>query len=679
MDRGRTDARGARRAARRLRPRRGRARRARAGRGVPRPRPRSAGTRSTSYRETAALLHRRPRGAARGSLAPHRGRARDEPPGRASRSVVADRRPPLDGPAVAAGSQARVAAAIAAAARRGGDHRVRGERSRSSQQEDRLDAARRRASTPSGGTRGAQRNAAMADPQRTRVDLHADEAGSTRAKVVTCRTARGSSGRRHARLVPGRMYQLWALVGDRRSRRWISAGRARARSRRRRVPRPGPIVGFMVTEEVEPGVECRRTPTAVLEGHSKLTPLRGRSRLRAGPWSRWPFGVYVHIPFCASRCDYCDFATWTDRAHLDRRLRRRVRRSTSSGAPRRRAPAATSVFFGGGTPSLLDGAAARRDPRRDPAGRRRRGHRRVQPRLGRRREARALPSGRRQSAVVRRAVDAPARAGVARPHPRSRERAAGGRAARATRASTRVNLDLIYGTPGESADDWRATLDAALALEPPHVSAYALTVEPARRSDGGRGGGSRGPDDDDQATKYESPTTASARRARLVRGLELGAPGRGVPPQPPLLGQGEYAGIGCAAHGHDRTGRRWWNVRTPERYIERVEAGDDPEAGPRTGSTRGPRVATQARAEREAPRSGLRTRDEAVRIELEAPRRASVGVRRWPSSARSRLLATEVDEPRLLTRRGPPAGQRGHRRALAGALEQPGAPAVGTR
>src|SRR5947208_14598528 len=65
------------------------------------------------------------------------------------------------------------------------------------------------------------------------------------------------------------------------------------------------------------------------------------------------FGVYVHIPFCASRCDYCDFATWTDRAHLvdayvDACVRDVTARTREGGLP-----AATSVFFGGGTPSLL--------------------------------------------------------------------------------------------------------------------------------------------------------------------------------------------------------------------------------------------------------------------------------------------------------------------------------------
>src|ERR1700733_6021906 len=66
-----------------------------------------------------------------------------------------------------------------------------------------------------------------------------------------------------------------------------------------------------------------------------------------------PFGVYVHIPFCASRCDYCDFATWTDRGHLvDAYVNACV-----TDVARRRAeghPPATSVFFGGGTPSLLE-------------------------------------------------------------------------------------------------------------------------------------------------------------------------------------------------------------------------------------------------------------------------------------------------------------------------------------
>ena len=105
---------------------------------------------------------------------------------------------------------------------------------------------------------------------------------------------------------------------------------------------------------------------------------------------------------------------------------------------------------------------------------------------------------------------------------------------------TRINLDLIYGSPGESVDDWRATLDAALALEPAHVSAYALTVEPGTPLGRAVAAGERpGPDDDDQATKYElADDRLGAAGPPVVRDLELGAAGRGVPPQPPLLGPG---------------------------------------------------------------------------------------------------------------------------------------------
>ena len=96
------------------------------------------------------------------------------------------------------------------------------------------------------------------------------------------------------------------------------------------------------------------------------------------------FGVYVHIPFCATRCDYCDFATWTDRAHL---IDDYVDACVRDIERQRACPPPTSVFFGGGTPSLLDAAQLTAHPRRDPARRRRRGHGRVQPRLGRRRRS----------------------------------------------------------------------------------------------------------------------------------------------------------------------------------------------------------------------------------------------------------------------------------------------------
>jgi oxygen-independent coproporphyrinogen-3 oxidase len=140
---------------------------------------------------------------------------------------------------------------------------------------------------------------------------------------------------------------------------------------------------------------------------------------------------------------------------------------------------------------------------------------------------------------------------------------------------TSFNLDLIYGGAGESLDDWRRTLDAVVALEPPHVSAYALTVEPGTPL---AADPARHPDDDDQADKY-----VLADRVLGAAGLanyeisNWAASGHECRHNLLYWAQGNYRGIGCAAHSH-HDGRRWWNVRTPERYIAAVTAGTSPVA-----------------------------------------------------------------------------------------------------
>ncbi len=144
----------------------------------------------------------------------------------------------------------------------------------------------------------------------------------------------------------------------------------------------------------------------------------------------------------------------------------------------------------------------------------------------------------------------------------------------------RINLDLIYGTPGESLDDWRATLEGALALDVAHVSAYALddragdAARPPRRR--GRGRSRRRP-----AGRCVPPRRRAAHRGRVSSGTRCRTgrrPGEECRHNLLYWGEGEYLGIGCAAHGHTR-GRRWWNVRTPERYIAAVHAGVSAEAG----------------------------------------------------------------------------------------------------
>jgi oxygen-independent coproporphyrinogen-3 oxidase len=161
------------------------------------------------------------------------------------------------------------------------------------------------------------------------------------------------------------------------------------------------------------------------------------------------------------------------------------------------------------------------------------------------------------------------------------------RAVDAARAAgiERVNLDLIYGTPGESVADWMATLDEALALEPTHVSAYALTVEPGTPLGRAVAAGTRlAPDDDDQAVKYElADDRLGAAGFEWYEISNWAPPGDECRHNVLYWTQGEYAGVGCAAHGHDvladGSARRWWNVRTPDRFIAAVAAGESTEAG----------------------------------------------------------------------------------------------------
>ena len=290
-----------------------------------------------------------------------------------------------------------------------------------------------------------------------------------------------------------------------------------------------------------------------------------------------PFGVYVHVPFCARRCDYCDFATWTDRPHLmDRYAEACV---AEVGLRRSGTAEATSVFFGGGTPSLLPAPlltaildAIPRAPGAevtiecnpdavDPA-----------------KLAAYRAAGVNRLSFGVQSMQAHVLASLGRTH----DPAAVGRAVAWARDAgfTTFNVDLIYGAAGESLDDWKATLDAALALEPPHVSAYGLTVEPgtplSRRVLAGEVGA---PDDDDQAEKYLAADAAlSAAGLGWYEISNWARPGHECRHNLLYWTSGEYLGIGCAAHGHTG-GRRWWNVRTPERYIDLVSGGVVPEAG----------------------------------------------------------------------------------------------------
>src|SRR5207248_6556867 len=136
------------------------------------------------------------------------------------------------------------------------------------------------------------------------------------------------------------------------------------------------------------------------------------------------------------------------------------------------------------------------------------------------------------------------------------------------------NLDVIFGAVAETDDDWRRTLDEVVALEPPHVSAYALTVEPGTPL---AADPARHPDDDVQADRYLLADAVLAAAGLASYEISNWArPGHECRHNLLYWSQGDYRGIGCAAHSH-QAGRRWWNVRTPERYIAAIADGRSPE------------------------------------------------------------------------------------------------------
>jgi len=136
----------------------------------------------------------------------------------------------------------------------------------------------------------------------------------------------------------------------------------------------------------------------------------------------------------------------------------------------------------------------------------------------------------------------------------------------------RVYADVGHG---ESLDDWRTTMNAIVALRPTHVSAYGLTVEAGTPL---ADDPSRHPDDDDQADKYIIADEVLVAGGFVNYEISNWAqPGHECRHNMVYWMQGNYQGFGCAAHSH-HNGRRWWNVRTPDRYIACVAAGESVEA-----------------------------------------------------------------------------------------------------
>jgi oxygen-independent coproporphyrinogen-3 oxidase len=300
-----------------------------------------------------------------------------------------------------------------------------------------------------------------------------------------------------------------------------------------------------------------------------------------------PFGLYVHVPFCATRCGYCDFNTYTseelgpgaNRAEYAGTAIAELRRAAETLGPG--LPTVETVFVGGGTPTLL--------PAEDLA---------------------AVLAAVRDLFPVADGVEVTTEANPESVTPASlaRLRAAGftrislgmqsaaehvlavldrrhtpGRAVEAAEEARaagfeHVNLDLIYGTPGESDADWAASLDAVLAAPVDHVSAYALIVEHgtrlARRI-------ARGelpmPDDDVLADRYEQADAVLRRAGFQWYEVSNWATSDAARCRHNELywTNANWWGVGPGAHSHVG-GLRWWNVKHPAAYAERLARDESP-------------------------------------------------------------------------------------------------------
>lgn len=363
------------------------------------------------------------------------------------------------------------------------------------------------------------------------------------------------------------------------------------------------------------------------------------------------FGVYVHVPFCTSRCDYCAFAVWTDRRHLaDRYVRacvEELRRARDESMA-----LAGSLYLGGGTPSLLrpDQVAL------------------IVEAAGPARGAEVTMECNPEDAS-RAALEAWRSAGVTRLSlgVQSTDPAVLGSLGRRFGPAPSpgvllgwawdagfesVSVDLIFGAAAETDASWARTIEEVIgAPQPPaHVSTYALTVEPGTPLASDH---RRHPDDDVQARRYGMADKALGGSGYAWYEVSSWAkPGHRCRHNQLYWAQGDYRGVGCSAHSH-RGGTRWWNVRTPERYVGLVEAGRPAVAAEE--------ILDAEQREFEALALALRTDrgvpSEALAVEPELEGLVSRTADRAVLTVRGRLLANELSSRLLLARERPGQGR----------------------
>ena len=297
---------------------------------------------------------------------------------------------------------------------------------------------------------------------------------------------------------------------------------------------------------------------------------------------------YIHIPYCAKRCGYCDFNTYTlselksgdldslSSSYIDSAIKEIEMAAQVVGSA-----IIPSIFFGGGTPSLLPAAQLARvieairgrftldkdieitlEANPDSL---------TQEFLDEIKSAGAT----RISMGMQSAVGS-----VLKVLDRTHNPENVGRAVSMVRAAgfKHVSVDLIYGSPGETIDDWRRSLEYALALDIDHISAYALIVEKGTKLAAQINRGELTmPPDDQSADKYLlADQLFEAAGFNWYELSNWSKPGGQCRHNIAYWDGSFWWGVGAGAHSY-LNGKRWWNVKHPSSYQEKILQGQSPE------------------------------------------------------------------------------------------------------
>jgi oxygen-independent coproporphyrinogen-3 oxidase len=345
----------------------------------------------------------------------------------------------------------------------------------------------------------------------------------------------------------------------------------------------------------------------------------------------------VHVPFCLTRCGYCDFNAHAGLDELKSPYVEALQREADTTAGEWTGVPFASIFLGGGTPTTLPALAIERLL----------GHLRdrfdVDPAAEVTCEANPDTVDQRSLAELRTAgitrlslgvqsFDTHTLAALERIHSADSARRAYAEARAA--GFDDVNLDLIYGADGEALEGWRRTLEEAVALGPEHLACYALTIEPGTPLGAKVAAGIvPAPDPDLQAAMFELTCERLADAGyRHYEVSNWALPGRESVHN---LGYWEgrpYLGLGAGAHSY-RDRRRWWNVRPPARYIELAGSGGTPVAGEER--------LTEEQARLERIFLGIRSADGLPATEVPQPAARMLVERGLASLSRERFVLTE--------------------------------------